>query len=202
MPIVYASQAARASNSTPPRRNTTTTPTPFDLILSDTELDSSAEQDDDRMDDGDSDSDTIILRTGELSRLRRRGAIAREAKEKEREQEYVLFCGRQLEDKKTKETDRGPFKPSALAWQPLETVSPSTAGATPPAFKPPQSTGCGAIVHMAAYPKTRQGLWTTSSSSHPQATSAVVLYPSYKQSDKANRSGCGCVRETVACSNW
>jgi hypothetical protein len=158
----------------------------------------------------DSGSDTIVLRTGEASRLRRRGAIQRDTKDKEREREHILICGRRLTEEEERllnaELDdederRRPFKPSPLPICPLSTLADHPTASSEQERRRPRTTGCGAIVHLSAYPKTKQGVWTSSSPhsySYQRATDAVVPY----QPNSQTRSGCGCIRETIACCNW
>lgn len=65
-----------------------------------------------------------------------------------------------------------------------------------------RSNGCGALVHTSAAPHQRLGVWTAKSSA---SDSVIPMDPMYFDSAavaKIVRSSCGCVREGVGCAIW
>ena len=122
-----------------------------------------------------------LVRTGEASRLRRRGALRIETprrKGSDGEHKFVLFCGVEL-------------------WQETKAYIPSVIPWTEPQSRPSRrSTGCGAVIHMKAAPNAKLGVWTAKT----QSSDAVVpLDPLYFDC-KTIRSSCGCIREGVGCA--
>ena len=127
----------------------------------------------------------------------------------EREKEsyqHMLFCGG--EEEGDEDWDDRPLPP---AWEPspLPLYPPPASSSRPRSTqsvrkpKPKKRTnGCGAIVHMHASPRRRQGVWMAKS----EATQSVVaMDPSYfdrKAVVKMLRSACGCIREGVGCAVW
>ncbi|OCH89989.1 hypothetical protein OBBRIDRAFT_631185 [Obba rivulosa] len=109
---------------------------------------------------------------------------------------FVLYCGGQEADEpEPMRNSCTPFRPSPL---PIISAGPSPARAGIP---PPRRTnGCGALVHMRAYPERSRGVWLGK-----QGASEVVigLESSYFERPvvgKMMRSACGCIREGIGCA--
>ncbi|EMD40316.1 hypothetical protein CERSUDRAFT_102733 [Gelatoporia subvermispora B] len=109
---------------------------------------------------------------------------------------FVLYCGGQ--EQETSEpirNSRAPFRPSPL---PMSCASPSPARASAP--PPRRSNGCGALVHIRAYPERPRGVWV----GKQEASEVVVgLEPSYFERaivGKMMKSACGCIREGIGCA--
>ncbi len=105
---------------------------------------------------------------------------------------YVLTCGGAIPD----ERDIRPFEPSILPVPPSKAASSSTSR--------PRTTnrtnGCGAVVHMRAFPQRPRSVWV----GKEEATEVVVgmdaAYFDRNVVAKMQRSACGCIREGVGCS--
>lgn len=164
--------------------------------------------------------DSIVLsdlvRTGEASRLRRRGAIRLDHNQPPPEPEqtepqqgsawryvrqprrnsqddyhYTLFCGSEEADEFFQE--ESPFVSSPLPW-------PSENSQPPRRRSIRRSNGCGALVHLHAAPHQRLGVWTAKTSA---SDAVVAMDPSYFDRAavaKIVRSSCGCIREGVGCA--
>ncbi|KAF9023121.1 hypothetical protein BDZ89DRAFT_1070125 [Hymenopellis radicata] len=169
--------------------------------------------------------DSIVLsdlvRTGEASRLRRRGAMRldhhttaaqtaaaadgatwepdetpRLHREKE-EYLWTLFCGgeEEQEDDEFDEYHHAAFEPS------LFPLCPASAPSRPTTTRQPRRTnGCGALVHMRAAPRGRLGVWTAKTRASDAVVSLDNAYFDRTAVSKIVRSACGCVREGVGCA--
>jgi hypothetical protein len=117
----------------------------------------------------------------------------------EEETKFSLFCGGEVSDLDEDFDDRPctPFVPSPLPAYPA-----SSSLTSRPYRKKKRTNGCGALLHMNATPRLRQGLW----SAKGEASSAVInMEPYYFDKEsvaKIVRSACGCVREGVGCTVW
>lgn len=121
--------------------------------------------------------------------------------EHEREKEaynYVLYCGA--------EEESWDNRPELPAWSPspLPLYPPSSprhvSTLTKP--RPKRNNGCGAIVHMNAAPRRRQGVWTAKTQAVDSVVPMEASYFDRKAVVKMLRSACGCVREGVGCAVW
>lgn len=129
-------------------------------------------------------------------------ARAPEMVETDREKDvykHMLFCGGEMEDEDSWSADQPAWEPSPFPLFPPASSSKSRYSS----YKPKKSSnGCGALIHMHASPRRRQGVWMAKT----QASEAVVaMDPSYferKAVVKMLRSACGCVREGVGCAGW
>ncbi|KAL1743027.1 hypothetical protein HDZ31DRAFT_41873 [Schizophyllum fasciatum] len=118
------------------------------------------------------------------------------------EYRYKLYCnGCQKQDSSSAqpewlERSPSPYEPSALPLYP--TTPPRSASRSPTAAP---SLSCGALVHVAAAPRKRMGVWTAKS----EAVDVVVpMDPEYFETSalaKVIHSPCGCVRECVGCAS-
>jgi hypothetical protein len=121
----------------------------------------------------------------------------------EEETRYSLFCGGDVSDTDEGVDDRActPFVPSPLPAYPA-----SSSSSSPPPVRhqrrKKRTNGCGALLHMNAMPRLRQGAW----SAKGDASCAVIdMEPYYFDKEyvaKIVRSACGCVREGVGCAVW
>ena len=128
-----------------------------------------------------------------LSRPRRSRRLGEE------ETRHSLFCGGVLSDE-DEDMPRVSFTPSPLPAYP---ASPSMALRPARSYqKKKRTNGCGALLHMNATPRLRQGTW----SAKGEASGAVIdMEPSYFDKEsvaKIVRNACGCVREGVGCAVW
>ncbi|KAF8900644.1 hypothetical protein CPB85DRAFT_154976 [Mucidula mucida] len=169
--------------------------------------------------------DSIVLsdlvRTGEASRLRRRGAMRldhhttaaqtaaaadgatwepdetpRPHRDKE-EYLWTLFCGGEEETDDDDELDyAAAFEPSLFPLCPASAPSPRTTATR----RPRRTNGCGALVHMRAAPRARLGVWTAKTRASDAVVSLDTSYFDRAAVSKIVRSACGCVREGVGCA--
>ena len=132
------------------------------------------------------------------------GRMVESEPEKEKEvYEHMLFCGAEEEDE-----DRDD-RPPPPAWEP----SPFPLFPEPPTLNRSRSryslrksrkknNGCGAIIHMHASPRRRQGVWMAKSEAMDSVIAMDSSYFDRKAVVKMLRSACGCVREGVGCAVW
>ncbi|KZT06453.1 uncharacterized protein LAESUDRAFT_812728 [Laetiporus sulphureus 93-53] len=116
------------------------------------------------------------------------------ALEEDDEEGYMLFCGGiSQDDPEVSHGPYSPFKPSPLPV-PSTSSSPSVCGGNR------RTNGCGAIVHMRAFPQRSRGVWVGKA----EATESVVgLESSYFERSVVARmmqSACGCLREGIGCA--
>ncbi|KZT70258.1 hypothetical protein DAEQUDRAFT_725529 [Daedalea quercina L-15889] len=112
------------------------------------------------------------------------------------EEGFVLFCGGEDNSVSSLASTSGtPYRPSLF---PVSSASsPPTRGAERAARR---TNGCGALVHMRAFPQGPRGVWV----GKREASDAVVgLEADYFESSvvaKMMKSACGCIREGIACA--
>lgn len=120
--------------------------------------------------------------------------------EKERDvYNYVLFCGAEEEESWDDRPTPPAWSPSPL---PLYPPSSSRHNSTFSKPRPKRNNGCGAILHMNAAPRRRQGVWTAKSQALDSVVPMEASYFDRKAVVKMLRSACGCVREGVGCAVW
>ncbi|KAH9939268.1 uncharacterized protein BXZ73DRAFT_43952 [Epithele typhae] len=116
-------------------------------------------------------------------------------------QAFVLRCGGEEGEDQWAEVEEPPkrFRP-ALFPQGGAPAGPSSSASAPPRRQARRTNGCGAVVHVRAYPQHPRGAWMAKE----EATDAVVaLDPAYcdhPAMDKLLRSACGCIREGIGCA--
>ncbi|KAF8165909.1 hypothetical protein B0H34DRAFT_671632 [Crassisporium funariophilum] len=158
--------------------------------------------------DSDYDQDSALALEGHLNRLsssryprrqqrrssRRYGpyAAGTSAVQQDQPDEYVysLVCGAAITNFDPVEAE--PFKPSIL---PLYPPVPSSSQTTVE-----QSTGCGAIIHMQAAPRSRVGIWTACSAASSDVVPLDASYFDSWEAAKFIRNSCGCIKEGVGCA--
>lgn len=160
--------------------------------------------------------DELVMRTGEASRLRRRGAIIRIDPTNSRQRDDIdtadmhcraLYCGSEPRPVPswTRHTT-GKFTPSPLPLYPSRNRSPSPE-------RPPKTTssGCGALIHPRAYCASASGMWTAltsaSSESFMPLDASYVSEPLDDESEEEVRRrvrtyACGCETKAIACVSW
>ncbi|EKM61834.1 uncharacterized protein PHACADRAFT_248700 [Phanerochaete carnosa HHB-10118-sp] len=109
------------------------------------------------------------------------------------EESFVLHCGGEIA--KVPPTDYSrPYTPSPLP------LPPSSASTSSHGRVVPRTNGCGAVIHLRAFPQKTRGVWV----GKREATEAVVAMDSvyFERSIVARmmKSACGCVREGVGCA--
>ena len=114
------------------------------------------------------------------------------------EEGFVLFCGG--EDSNVPPATSSSSTPYCPSLFPVSSAgSPCTRGAEHAARR---TNGCGALVHMRAFPQGPRGVWV----GKREASDVVVgLDAEYFESSVVARmmkSACGCVREGIACAVW
>lgn len=109
---------------------------------------------------------------------------------------YTIFCGGEESDSEVEYASQA-YQPSIL---PVYPSSSSRVSSLSPRRK--KTNGCGAVLHMSAAPRQRQGTWLAKD----VATSAVIpmdaCYFDREAALKIVRNGCGCFREGVGCALW
>lgn len=118
---------------------------------------------------------------------------------------FMLLCGADSNDNHINLFDRpasSPFHPSPLPRSPYS-PTPSCSNSNHSQNTHSQfSNGCGAIVHMRAFPQKPRGVWV----GKQEATDVVVpLDSTYFERTivaKMMKSACGCIREGIGCAVW
>ncbi|KAI0076935.1 hypothetical protein K474DRAFT_1698048, partial [Panus rudis PR-1116 ss-1] len=109
------------------------------------------------------------------------------------EEAFMLFCGGPMRSLDSDEDARS-FEPSVLPNFP----SKASSSTTPRSHS--TKNGCGALVHMQAFPQKPRGVWV----GKEEATEVVVgLDASYFERSvvaKMLKSACGCIREGIGCA--
>lgn len=114
---------------------------------------------------------------------------------------YTIFCGAD-EDEFDSEFEFGdqsctPYEPSVLPLYPSSSRAPPFSQR-----KARKSNGCGAVLHMSAAPRQRNGTWLAKDT---PSTAVVLMDADYFDKNIASRivrSSCGCFREGVGCAVW
>jgi hypothetical protein len=127
--------------------------------------------------------------------------------EKEKEvYDHMLFCGGEQNTDDDAWEDRPPppaWEPSPLPLYPPPAASSSQSPSRYSIHKPlKRNNGCGALIHMHASPRRRQGVWMAKSEAVDSVIAMETSYFDRKAVVKMLRSACGCVREGVGCAVW
>lgn len=111
------------------------------------------------------------------------------------EESFVLYCGGEEPHLPCKDYTK-PFRPSVLPILPSDSSSRGSGSGGSAS----RSTGCGAVIHLRAYPQKEGAVWV----GKEEATDSVVgLDASYFERNvvaQMMKNACGCVREGVGCS--
>lgn len=150
-----------------------------------------------------------LVRSGEASRLRRRGAVHVRSTSNsgairvdtegiggaDVSGGYTLLCGVEYEDLEAPLGDEGKYELQALPW----TSSSVSAGKQKAVEMRSnlRSTGCGSVIHGHASPRPRLGVWIASRGTSMDEGIVIPTMP-----EEVTRSACGCVRERVGCAIW
>jgi len=116
-----------------------------------------------------------------------------DARGDQEEEGYMLFCGGEEQD------------PSAVPSSSSTTFEPSPLPVRPASgqlntLRVPRTNGCGAVIHMRAFPQRPRGVWV---GKEEASASVVALDASYFDRGvvaKMMKSACGCVREGIGCA--
>ncbi|KAF9463691.1 hypothetical protein BDZ94DRAFT_1217807 [Collybia nuda] len=113
---------------------------------------------------------------------------------------YTLFCGGEESGSEDDSDARPcrPYEPSVLPLYPPSSSASSSKARYP--RKPKRSNGCGAVLHMSAAPRQRQGTWSAKGNASSAVVSLDECYFDRETASKIVRSRCGCIREGVGCA--
>ncbi|KAI8989841.1 hypothetical protein BD414DRAFT_439182 [Trametes punicea] len=111
-------------------------------------------------------------------------------------QSYALYCGGEEATLRDDQDERpAAFEPS------LFPVMPSANGSSRSERKSVQRTnGCGALVHVRAYPQRSRGVWMAKEEASEAVVGLDAQYCDHPAMDKMLKSACGCIREGIGCS--
>ncbi|KAH9899427.1 hypothetical protein C8Q73DRAFT_743377 [Cubamyces lactineus] len=113
-------------------------------------------------------------------------------------QSYTLYCGGEDVPLSDDEDERPePFKPSIFPLMPSSGISPSPK---PVGKSIRRSNGCGALVHVRAYPQRPRGVWMAKEDASETVVGLDAQYCDHPAMDKMLKSACGCIREGIGCS--
>jgi hypothetical protein len=111
----------------------------------------------------------------------------------EDEESFVLYCGGEVSQVPSMDYSK-PFEQSPLPLPKRSSPARSDHHASP------STNGCGAIIHLRAFPQKTRGVWV----GKLEATDSVAALDStyFERSIVAQmmKSACGCVREGVGCA--
>ncbi|OSD04419.1 hypothetical protein PYCCODRAFT_1450928 [Trametes coccinea BRFM310] len=113
-------------------------------------------------------------------------------------QSFTLFCGGDevfLSDEEDDDPPR-PFVPSLFPIMP----SAGTSHSKPVGKSIRRSNGCGALVHVRAYPQRPRGVWMAKENASETVVGLDAQYCDHPAMDKMLKSACGCIREGIGCS--
>ena len=103
---------------------------------------------------------------------------------------FVLYCG--AED----------LHPSSLTTPLSISPLPTHRRRMPPHRTTPSTNGCGAIVHTAAVPRKRSGVWMAKFGSTDAVIEMDSQYFDHSVVVGITETPCGCVREGIGCRLW
>lgn len=108
------------------------------------------------------------------------------------EEPVMLFCGGQLQS-----------QPQDKAFVPsLFPRHPSSSKHSPTTPTGPRTNGCGAVVHMQAFPQRPRGVWVGKEDATPAVVGLDSCYFERSVVAKMLKSACGCIREGIGCAVW
>ncbi|EIW61420.1 uncharacterized protein TRAVEDRAFT_162573 [Trametes versicolor FP-101664 SS1] len=113
-------------------------------------------------------------------------------------QSYILYCGGEDAALSDDEEDERPppFQPSLFPIMP-----PAGGRSSRPQRKSIRKTnGCGALVHVRAYPQRPRGVWMAKEEASETVVGLDAQYCDHSSMDKMLKSACGCIREGIGCS--
>ncbi|KAI0371496.1 hypothetical protein BV20DRAFT_1016905 [Pilatotrama ljubarskyi] len=110
---------------------------------------------------------------------------------------YALYCGGEESLLSDEEEERPrPFEPSLF---PIMTSARSSSS-KPQSKSLRRMNGCGALVHLRAYPQRPRGVWMAKEEATEIVVGLDARYCDHPAMDKMLRSACGCIREGIGCS--
>ncbi|KAI0650862.1 hypothetical protein C8Q79DRAFT_998610 [Trametes meyenii] len=112
-------------------------------------------------------------------------------------QPYTLYCGGDEAALSDEEDERPrPFEPSPFP------ITPSAGGPSTRTERKSirRSNGCGALVHVRAYPQRPRGVWMAKEDASETVVGLDAEYCDHPAMDKMLKSACGCIREGIGCA--
>jgi hypothetical protein len=114
---------------------------------------------------------------------------------------YVLFCGGRLRESEWYNYPNAQRPPEPARYRASAFRPPSTSR-RPSHVRARRTNGCGALIHLDAEPRRRQGTWVACGAAAETVVRMDTRYFDCYASVKMIRSACGCVREGVGCRVW
>lgn len=119
-------------------------------------------------------------------------------------QAYALYCGGEDACGRDDDEEEPPrrFEPSLFPdlSTPSSLGSPSSAQSK--SMRKTKTNGCGALVHVRAYPQRPRGVWMAKEDAAETVVGLDPAYCDHPAMDKMLKSACGCIREGIGCSVW
>ncbi|KAI0089352.1 hypothetical protein BDY19DRAFT_945435 [Irpex rosettiformis] len=121
------------------------------------------------------------------------------------EESFILYCGGEEVGGGSQEDYTKPYEPSSLPWGSSSSSLPRRKTQAAHGHHRHQSpsrktNGCGAVVHVRAFPQKPRGVWV----GKEEATEVVVgmdqAYFERTVVARMMKSACGCVREGIGCA--
>ncbi|GJF00208.1 hypothetical protein PsYK624_164880 [Phanerochaete sordida] len=109
------------------------------------------------------------------------------------EESFVLYCGGEMSKAPSTDYSR-PYEPSPLPRSPPSASSSSHARPTP------RTNGCGAVIHLRAFPQKTRGVWVGKREATDSVVAMDAVYFERSIVARMMKSACGCVREGVGCA--
>ncbi|KAI9060946.1 hypothetical protein FKP32DRAFT_1631946 [Trametes sanguinea] len=112
-------------------------------------------------------------------------------------QSFTLFCGG--DEMVLSDDEDEPPRPFVPSIFPI--TSPAGTSRSKPVGKSiRRSNGCGALVHVRAYPQRPRGVWMAKEDASETVVGLEAQYCDHPAMDRMLKSACGCIREGIGCS--
>lgn len=118
------------------------------------------------------------------------------------EESFILYCGGEEVGSSSQEDYSKPFEPNVLPWSSSPSLSrrKTHSGHVVQPSSSRKTNGCGAVVHVRAFPQKSRGVWV----GKEDATEVVVgmdqAYFERTVVARMMKSACGCIREGIGCA--
>ncbi|KAI0711027.1 hypothetical protein C8T65DRAFT_807642 [Cerioporus squamosus] len=114
-------------------------------------------------------------------------------------QAFVLYCGGEDSSAVEEEPPRR-FEPALFPGSGSSSPRSTSSSPKPHGKAVRRSNGCGALVHVRAYPQRPRGVWMAKEDAAETVVGLDPAYCDHPSMDKMLKSACGCIREGIGCS--
>ncbi|TFK94858.1 hypothetical protein K466DRAFT_534991 [Polyporus arcularius HHB13444] len=114
-------------------------------------------------------------------------------------QAFVLYCGGEDTSAAAEELPRR-FQPALFPGSSSPRLPSSGSPSRAHGKAARRTNGCGAVVHVRAYPQRPRGVWMAKEDAAETVVGLDPAYCDHPSMDKMLKSACGCIREGIGCS--